>query len=145
MVRCKTCSLYPLPLLPSKLLLRGLADFEKCEQDPEVITDVFDSYTKDDWLSHIWVGFEGALQIVSLDPDPRYEPLWRNSPLVEVLLDAAGRLSIGHIEVALNDLMGIPVPDGIPRTMEMPHYREEPEAYKAAIKDLAKRLADHGL
>lgn len=146
--RCCTCSLYPLPQLPSALLHQALRDFEICEEeaihliDPTV-TFQFNLFAQAD--PRMMVGIAGAFLLKSLSTDPRPSRSWDAPKGTERFVAAVGYFSVGGVAEALDELGITNRREGIPPTIEHPDYSDSPAAYKASVRGLISRLEEKGL
>ena len=149
MAPCKTCSLYPLPLLPSKLLKQALWDFEICELDGYHLdpTDgiTFNPFDSED-LTPL-VGLAGAIVIKSLGLEPnRDHPAgWDSNNAHARFVEAVGHLSAGKIDWAIDELGITRIPESLPSVVPLPNYETNPEAYKHSIEEIIALLKSNGL
>lgn len=138
--------------LPSELILQGLEHLELIEKTPnfDVYMGVYVLINK----GHCQTCLAGSIMYMgtpAIQKNLRSRKYGRYNPSdysdkVANKLRFLSNFQFGCFEDAFADL-GIKLPDFLPRMdmQHMPNYRDDKRAYKRKLKNLAKKLAKHGL
>lgn len=138
-------SMETLPDKPSELILLALGDLEKCEKDDKYAIDM-SNWCCPDWKDPniCCVCFAGAVMVQTLGikiESGSYERFpWETD--FESKLLALDNFRSGHVNrglqgMGLKPILGLDVRHGV-------QYKDDPVKFKAAMRDLAAQLAQHG-
>jgi hypothetical protein len=132
----------PLPDKLSALITAALKDLSEAEKSPRCTVDMRDWYhPRGDQCS---VCLAGATIAARTDYHRRIYPakLGYGSDTFNKLT-ALDTIRCGGIESALT-LLGLSKPRGLPDWVDVTDYADNPKKFKAAMRNIAKRLREHG-